>query len=97
MIHAPPISCCRTSFVTRPHTVPITGYRDQFGNWISRIVAPARWIRFSTRAIVNDAGDPGPNLAERAIQRTDAKDLPRRDAAVPARQPILRRTDPAPV
>ena len=43
--------------VTTP-SVPITGYRDLFGNWISRIVAPAGQIRLSGHAIINDAGNP---------------------------------------
>ena len=39
--------------VTVP-TVPMTAYHDLFGNWISRIVAPAGQLRLSGRAIVND-------------------------------------------
>jgi hypothetical protein len=38
--------------VTSP-SVPITGYHDLFGNWISRIVAPAGPLRLSGHAIVN--------------------------------------------
>jgi len=56
--------------VTTP-SVPITGYRDLFGNWISRIVAPAGPIRLSGHAIVNDAGslDPiYPNAIQHAVQ-----------------------------
>ncbi len=36
--------------------VPISAYRDQFGNWVSRIVAPAGWTRISTSAVVRDSG-----------------------------------------
>jgi transglutaminase-like putative cysteine protease len=36
--------------------VPIAAYRDQFGNWVSRIVAPAGWTRISTSAVVRDSG-----------------------------------------
>jgi len=36
--------------------VPISAYRDQFGNWVSRIVAPPGWTRISTSAVVRDSG-----------------------------------------
>lgn len=45
--------------VTQP-SVPITAYRDGFGNWVSRIVAPAGDIRISTNAMVQDSGVPRP-------------------------------------
>jgi transglutaminase-like putative cysteine protease len=41
--------------VTRP-SIPITAYRDSFGNWCSRIVAPKGEIRLSADALVNDSG-----------------------------------------
>ena len=37
---------------------PIAGYRDSFGNWCTRIVAPQGRTRISTDAIVNDPGVP---------------------------------------
>jgi hypothetical protein len=43
--------------VTSPPT-PITAYRDGFGNWCSRIVAPPGEIRVSTNALINDSGQP---------------------------------------
>lgn len=45
--------------MTRP-AVPMTAYRDGFGNWCSRIVAPAGEIRIFTDAVVNDSGLPDP-------------------------------------
>ena len=39
-------------------SVPITPYRDGYGNWRSRIVAPAGEIRISTNAVINDSGLP---------------------------------------
>lgn len=36
----------------------IRGYRDGFGNWCNRFVAPAGRIRLSAAAIVNDTGEP---------------------------------------
>src|SRR5450432_1830014 len=40
--------------------VPITSYRDSFGNWCSRIVAPRGRLRLTADAIVNDSGEPDP-------------------------------------
>ncbi len=37
-------------------SVPVTAYRDTFGNWCSRIVAPKGEIRLFTNAIVDDNG-----------------------------------------
>jgi transglutaminase-like putative cysteine protease len=41
--------------VTTP-SIPITAYRDSFGNWCSRIVAPQGRLRLSADALVNDSG-----------------------------------------
>ena len=38
--------------------VPMTAYRDTFGNWCSRIVAPKGALRLSTDAVVKDSGLP---------------------------------------
>lgn len=43
--------------LTDPPT-PITAYRDSFGNWCSRIVAPPGQIRISADAIIKDSGRP---------------------------------------
>lgn len=40
--------------------LPVAGYRDGFGNWCSRIVAPAGLVIFSTDTIANDNGRPDP-------------------------------------
>ncbi len=39
-------------------TVPITSYRDGFGNWCSRVVAPQGQLRISADATVHDTGAP---------------------------------------
>ena len=52
----------RTSDLVRPDhlctepAVPITMYRDGFGNWCSRIVAPAGRIRLTADALIRDRG-----------------------------------------
>lgn len=38
--------------------VPITTYRDLFGNWCSRIVAPKGLVNLSADAVVRDSGLP---------------------------------------
>ncbi len=45
--------------ITRP-SVPTAAYRDAFGNWCSRIVAPQGEIRLSADALLNDSGQPDP-------------------------------------
>jgi transglutaminase-like putative cysteine protease len=37
-------------------SVPIHGYRDGFGNWCSRIVAPAGHVLITGDAVINDTG-----------------------------------------
>jgi hypothetical protein len=43
--------------VTSP-SVPITAYRDAFGNWCNRIVAPKGRLKLTTDAVVKDTGRP---------------------------------------
>jgi len=38
--------------------VPVSAYRDSFGNWCTRIVAPKGRMRISADALVNDSGSP---------------------------------------
>jgi transglutaminase-like putative cysteine protease len=51
--------------ITSP-SVPVTAYRDTFGNWCSRIVAPQGDFRLFTDAIVNDSGTRDPVFPEAA-------------------------------
>jgi transglutaminase-like putative cysteine protease len=59
--------------VTSP-PVAITPYRDEFGNWCSRIVAPAGEIRISTNAVLNDSGLP--DQVEAGAEQHQVQDLP---------------------
>ncbi|MGZ8409088.1 MAG: transglutaminase-like domain-containing protein [Hyphomicrobium sp.] len=43
--------------ITDP-SVPLRAYRDGFGNWCTRLVAPPGRIRLSTDAVVRDSGEP---------------------------------------
>jgi transglutaminase-like putative cysteine protease len=40
--------------------IPTVPYRDGFGNWCTRIVAPAGRLRLSARALLRDSGEPDP-------------------------------------
>ena len=59
--------------ITSP-SVPLAAYRDGFGNWCSRIVAPAGAIRLSTDAIVRDTGQP--DRVVTGAQQIAVPDLP---------------------
>jgi transglutaminase-like putative cysteine protease len=51
--------------------VPISGYRDGFGNWCCRIVAPKGKVSISTNAVVTDTGKPDavvPNAAQIPVE-----------------------------
>jgi transglutaminase-like putative cysteine protease len=50
-------------------SVPITGYRDSFGNWCSRVLLQAGRSRITSDAIVRDSGLPD-MVAPNAMQRT---------------------------
>jgi transglutaminase-like putative cysteine protease len=38
--------------------VPISGYRDLFGNWCNRVVLPAGRTRLTADAVIRDSGSP---------------------------------------
>ena len=42
-----------------PH-IPTVPYRDGFGNWCTRILAPTGRLRLSARALLRDSGEPDP-------------------------------------
>lgn len=58
--------------------VPIAAYRDSFGNWCSRILAPRGLVRLSTEALVHDSGLP--DVVMQYAQQTPVEQLP--DAAL---------------
>jgi len=74
----------RVSDLVRPDhlvltpAVPVSGYRDSFGNWCTRLVAPAGTIRLCSDALVRDSGLPDvsrPELPEVAVQALPAEAL----------------------
>ena len=61
--------------VTNP-SVPIEGYRDSFGNWCSRLVAPSGHFSLGTDAIIRDSGMSDPidlNALQHQVQHLPAE------------------------
>ena len=44
--------------LTTQPSVPITAYRDAFGNWCSRIVVPSGRVLISSTGVLRDSGNP---------------------------------------
>jgi transglutaminase-like putative cysteine protease len=59
--------------VTTP-SVPIESYRDGFGNWCCRLVAPAGIFVMGTDSVIRDAGQPDP--VDHAAQQHAVEQLP---------------------
>ena len=57
--------------ITNP-AVPIEGYRDSFGNWCSRLVAPGGQFSLGTDAIIRDSGRVRPNRSVRSTAPSSA-------------------------
>jgi transglutaminase-like putative cysteine protease len=60
--------------LTTDPPVPIGGYRDSFGNWCTRLVAPAGSFRIKTDALVRDSGQPDPVVPD--ARQHAVQDLP---------------------
>jgi transglutaminase-like putative cysteine protease len=60
--------------VTTDPPVPVTSYRDSFGNWCSRLVAPTGVIRIASTAVLRDTGMPDP--IQPAAQQHPVQELP---------------------
>ncbi len=63
--------------ITEP-PVALSGYLDKFGNWVTRIVAPAGQIRLSAQGIVQDSGRPDPvrpSAARHAVEELPEETL----------------------
>ncbi len=68
----------RDILMLRP-SVPVRAYRDGFGNWCSRIMAPAGELQLSSDAVLNDTGLPdlvAPWLPQRPVEALPEETLP---------------------
>ncbi|HMC61296.1 MAG TPA: transglutaminase family protein, partial [Candidatus Solibacter sp.] len=61
-------------YLTTDPAVPIGGYRDGFGNWCTRLVAPRGRFQIKTDALIRDTGQPDPIVPD-AWQHA-VRDLP---------------------
>jgi transglutaminase-like putative cysteine protease len=64
----------RPDYLVTAPSIPIESYRDSFGNWCNRLVAPAGRFNLRTDTVVRDAGSPDP-IALDALQH-QVQDLP---------------------
>jgi len=65
-------------YLTVTPSVPIIPYRDGFGNWCSRIVAPAGRVRLFADGLVRDSGVPDiavPSAIQHAIEDLPAETI----------------------
>src|SRR6266700_6959252 len=65
-------------YLTTSPSVPISPYRDVFGNWCSRIVAPAGRMHLSANGVVRDTGLPdvvAPSATQHAVENLPAETL----------------------
>ena len=68
----------KPDYLTTSPSVPISPYRDTFGNWCSRIVAPAGRFRLSADGVVHDTGLPdvaAPSAPQHAVEDLPAETL----------------------
>jgi transglutaminase-like putative cysteine protease len=63
----------RDALIVDP-SIPMKGYRDDFGNWCTRIVAPAGITRVTSDAVVRDSGLPDVIVPD--AQQIPVEDLP---------------------
>src|SRR5215203_480619 len=60
-VHASRVSDLeQPDYVITTPSVPLEGYRDSFGNWCNRLVAPAGPFSLRTETVVRDTGQPDP-------------------------------------
>ena len=58
------------NLVTEP-SIPVTAYRDSFGNWCNRIIAPAGSLLLRAECVIRDSGLPDvhvPAAAQHAVE-----------------------------
>src|SRR5579863_9183982 len=64
----------RPDYLLTLPSVPMSSYRDGFGNWCTRLVAPEGRLRLSADALVQDAGTPESPVP--TAWQHDVQDLP---------------------
>jgi transglutaminase-like putative cysteine protease len=64
----------RPDFLTSTPPVPIQSYRDSFGNWCNRLVAPSGRFTFGTDAVIRDTGTF--EMGDLLASQHEVRDLP---------------------
>ncbi len=64
----------RPDYLVTDPSIPIAQFRDAFGNWCTRLVAPRGRVKFTADGVVRDAGAPDPVVA--IAHATPVQDLP---------------------
>lgn len=68
----------RPDLLTTSPPVPVTSYRDGFGNWCNRLVAPAGVFTMRTDGVIHDPGTPdiqAPDAREHRVEDLPAETL----------------------
>jgi len=68
----------RPDFLVTSPAVPVKGYRDGFGNWCNRLMAPAGRFILGTDTVVRDAGASDPvdlNALQHQVQHLPGETL----------------------
>ena len=74
-VHSSRVSDLLTpDFVHTDPPAPLSGYRDGFGNWVTRLVLPEGQTRIFTEAVIHDSGEPDPEF--RQANQHFVEDLP---------------------
>src|SRR6201997_3131723 len=60
--------------VTTVPSIPLSAYRDAFGNWCTRLVAPTGRLRIASAALVKDSGEP--DIVATSAQQHSIQHLP---------------------
>jgi transglutaminase-like putative cysteine protease len=64
--------------LTTDPSIPFTAYRDSFGNWCHRLIAPAGRLRLSASGVVRDAGlldETVPGAIQHSVQELPEETL----------------------
>lgn len=64
----------RPDYLVTTPAVPIEGYRDIFGNWCNRFVAPAGRFTLGTDSVIRDSGEW--DSSDRSAQQIPVQNLP---------------------
>ncbi len=65
-------------YLTTDPPLPVSGYRDGFGNWCTLILAPAGRVRLKADALIRDTGEPDrivPDARQHNVQDLPAEAL----------------------